>query len=96
MARCEDFPCCGHELGCCPDFDDSGKQLNMKCVCGATVPLSSRSSLCEGCLSQNDDDPYGDENRFYDDEEDEEDEYADEYDGQPDEAQEWYDFDPDC
>jgi len=17
MARCEDFPCCGHELGCC-------------------------------------------------------------------------------
>jgi hypothetical protein len=22
----------------------------MKCVCGATVPLTSRSSLCAGCL----------------------------------------------
>jgi hypothetical protein len=51
MAYCEDFPCCGHELGCCPDFDpDTGKQLNMKCTCGATVPLHSASSLCAGCL----------------------------------------------
>lgn len=51
MARCEDYPCCGHESGCCPDFDpDTGKQLNMKCTCGATVPLTSRSSLCEDCL----------------------------------------------
>lgn len=48
--RCEDFPCCGHEPGCCPDFDESGKQLNMKCTCGATVPLNSRSSLCTACL----------------------------------------------
>jgi len=48
---CEDFPCCGHEMGCCPDFDpDTGAQLNMKCVCGATVPLTSRSSLCASCL----------------------------------------------
>jgi len=32
----------------------------MKCVCGATVPLSSRSSLCESCLNAPDpDDPYG-------------------------------------
>lgn len=51
MARCEDFPCCGHEMGCCPDFDpETGAQLNMKCVCGASVPLTSRSSLCQGCL----------------------------------------------
>jgi len=50
MARCEDFPCCGHELGCCPDFDESGRQLNMVCVCGAKVPLTSRYSICEGCL----------------------------------------------
>jgi len=49
---CEDFPSCGHEQGCCPDFDlDTGKQLNMKCTCGAPVPLSSRYSLCEGCLN---------------------------------------------
>lgn len=55
---CEDYPCCGHEVGCCPDYDEAGKQLNMKCVCGATVPLGSRSSLCEGCLSRPDpDDP---------------------------------------
>ena len=52
---CEDFPCCGHEAGCCPDYDKSGKQLNMKCVCGATVPLNSRSSLCPSCLAQDDD-----------------------------------------
>lgn len=51
MARCEDFPCCGHEMGCCPDFDESGRQLNMKCTCGATVPLGSRSSLCSSCLN---------------------------------------------
>jgi len=52
---CEDFPCCGHEAGCCPDYDEGGKQLNMKCVCGATVPLNSRSSLCPSCLAQDDD-----------------------------------------
>jgi len=52
MARCEDFPCCGHESGCCPDYDENGKQLNMKCTCGATVPLGSRSSICDGCMSR--------------------------------------------
>lgn len=50
MSRCEDFPCCGHEMGCCPDFcPETGRQLNMKCVCSAPVPLGG-SSLCEGCL----------------------------------------------
>lgn len=45
---CEDFPCCGHESGCCPDRDpDTGEPLNMKCTCGAPVPLSSRFSLCD-------------------------------------------------
>lgn len=59
MSRCEDFPCCGHELGCCPDFDESGRQLNMKCTCGATVPLTSRYSICEGCMERGreDDEP---------------------------------------
>ena len=66
MAHCEDFPCCGHELGCCPDFDEAGKQLNMKCTCGATVPLHSQSSLCSSCLNADrfdDDRPdfYGDD-----------------------------------
>lgn len=51
MARCEDFPCCGHEQGCCPSYDrNTGKQLDMKCVCGASVPLTSASSLCTACL----------------------------------------------
>jgi len=70
MARCEDFPCCGHELGCCPDFDDAGRQLNMKCVCGATVPLSSPTSLCDGCLrrsfaEEDGYDPYDDGDDYY-------------------------------
>lgn len=55
MARCEDFPCCGHEMGCCPDYDKSGNQLNMKCVCGAAVSLHSPSSLCYTCLHSGDD-----------------------------------------
>ena len=100
MARCEDWPCCGHEAGCCPDFDESGRQLNMRCTCGAVVPLGSRSSLCPACLAAGDpDDPYyGDEDDWEDDWEDDDDENweEDDYDGQPDEAQEWHDFDPDC
>ena len=51
MARCEDFPCCGHEMGCCPSYDSDGNQLDMKCVCGASVPLHSHTSLCRSCLS---------------------------------------------
>ena len=50
MARCEDYPCCGHELGCCPDYDDDGRQLNMKCTCGASVPVDNRYSLCDSCM----------------------------------------------
>ena len=64
--HCEDFPCCGHQLGCCPDFDpETGRQLNMKCVCGASVPLTSAYSLCQGCLYAPDhDDPYGDQDEW--------------------------------
>lgn len=80
MARCEDFPCCGHEIGCCPDFDEAGRQLNMVCTCGAKLPINNRSSLCERCLI----DPDDPDSEEY------------EHDGQPDEAQEWHDFDPDC
>jgi|2_EtaG_2_1085320.scaffolds.fasta_scaffold00029_69 hypothetical protein len=56
MKQCEDWPCCGHERGLCPDFDESGQQLNMKCICGATVSINSRSSLCVSCLRNGDDD----------------------------------------
>ena len=72
---CEDFPCCGHELGCCPDFDASGRQLNMVCVCGKKLPIDSRYSVCDGCLNSDEDDrPFGydedddfDDNREFDD-----------------------------
>jgi len=50
MAMCEDYPCCGHESGCCPDFDQHGKQVNMVCICGAKLPVDNHSSLCSGCL----------------------------------------------
>lgn len=82
MARCEDYPCCGHvgSDGPCPDFDpDTGKQLNMRCVCGAEVPLTSRSSLCRSCLSAPDEDgfSYGDDDYDFRDEEDEDEEDED-------------------
>lgn len=64
---CEDFPCCGHENGCCPDYDQNGNQLNMKCVCGAEVPLNNRFSLCHNCLNNSLHDDYGDvyEDAYY-------------------------------
>lgn len=54
MARCEDFPCCGHEAGCCPRYDASGRQLDMVCTCGARLPVTSRSSICRACLMAGD------------------------------------------
>ena len=62
---CEDFPCCGHELGCCPSFNENGEQVDMVCVCGKRLPISRKSSICDGCLRamNTDDFPdyYGDE-----------------------------------
>lgn len=51
MSRCIDWPCCGHESGCCPDFDDDGNQLNMVCVCGAKLPVNNRYSICDSCMN---------------------------------------------
>jgi len=43
---CEDYPCCGHESGDCPD--SSGR---MKCVeCGKRLPRTATSSICARCL----------------------------------------------
>lgn len=64
MARCEDFPCCGHELGCCPNYDDAGRQLDMVCTCGARLPVNNPYSICDSCLRRGDIyDPYGDYDR---------------------------------
>jgi hypothetical protein len=67
MARCEDFPCCGHELGCCPDYDKTGKQLNMVCTCGTHLPINNKSSICDTCLNRNDEDYYDDNFQYPDD-----------------------------
>jgi hypothetical protein len=68
MARCEDFPCCGHEPGCCPDFDESGRQLNMRCTCGAVLPINNRYSICDSCLREGDDECFDED---FDDDDDE-------------------------
>ncbi len=45
MARCEDFPCCGHEPGDCPDA-----QGRMKCIeCGGRLPKNATSSMHPRC-----------------------------------------------
>ncbi len=54
---CEDFPGCGHERGCCPDFNEFGQQVNMRCTCGAVLPADNHSSLCDGCLGDEDFEP---------------------------------------
>ena len=44
-ARCEDYPCCGHEPGGCPNSDGS-----YNCArCGRRMPKSSRSAVCSRC-----------------------------------------------
>ncbi len=46
MARCEDYPCCGHESGDCPDA-----QGRMTCVeCGKRLSEKATSSICPKCL----------------------------------------------
>jgi len=54
MHRCEDFPCCGHEAGCCPRFEN-GRQMDMVCVCGKRLPIDNPTSICDRCLRDEDD-----------------------------------------
>ena len=85
MARCEEYPACGHvgEDGPCPDFDpETGEQLNMRCVCGAAVPITSRSSLCKSCLR--DPDGFDDEEDPYEDEDDDDGDDDDSYESEND------------
>lgn len=47
MARCEDYPCCGHEDGGCPNHDGS-----FNCArCGRKMPKNSPSAVCTKCHS---------------------------------------------
>lgn len=49
MARCEDFPCCGHETGDCPDRDRSGRETYRCVECRGRLPRTARSSICAKC-----------------------------------------------
>ena len=52
MARCEDYPCCGHESGDCPQPDSQGRP-RWKCVeCGKRLSLKASSSICTSCMRQ--------------------------------------------
>lgn len=45
MPQCEDYPCCGHEPGDCPD-----EQGRFKCVCcGKRMQKGETSSICSTC-----------------------------------------------
>lgn len=63
MSRCEDYPCCGHESGCCPQYDENGRQAEMRCTCGASVPIDNRVSICDSCLGR-DEDEYDDDQNY--------------------------------
>lgn len=92
MARCEDWPCCGHELGCCPDYDGAGRQLNMRCTCGAVLPLHNRYSLCDHCLRHDPEDPDSwDDERPDDDWDDDEEDEDEDYDEDDEVDNDWYD-----
>ena len=59
---CEDFPCCGHENSCCPNYDASGRQLDMVCLCGKRLPRNNPVSICNSCLNDS-----AREDGYYDD-----------------------------
>jgi hypothetical protein len=46
--HCEDFPCCGHEIGGCPDENGA-----FACAsCGSKLPKGNRSAVCNACHAQ--------------------------------------------
>lgn len=47
---CEDYPCCGHELGDCPTEDSKGRKRWTCVECGKRLPPNSPSSICRVCL----------------------------------------------
>lgn len=67
MSYCEDYPCCGHEAGCCPSFNEAGEQTNMICTCGAELPIDNPVSICDSCLDRDyEDDDYSMEDDYDD------------------------------
>lgn len=46
---CEDYPCCGHERGDCPQPDSKGRPRWTCVECGKRLSLKASSSICEPC-----------------------------------------------
>jgi hypothetical protein len=53
MARCEDYPCCGHTSGDpCPErHPTTGRIIPRCCTCGKRLSSKARSSICAKCMS---------------------------------------------
>ncbi len=50
MARCEDYPCCGHTPGDpCPERDKHGDIVPRCCECGKRMSKRATSSICASC-----------------------------------------------
>jgi hypothetical protein len=63
MARCEDYPCCGHNSGDpCPDrHPTTGRIIPRCCTCGKRMRSPARSSICVSCqrsMSRREDEGY--------------------------------------
>ena len=52
MARCEDYPCCGHQAGDCPRIDSKGHERWTCVECSKELPRKAVSSICGKCLRQ--------------------------------------------
>lgn len=65
MPRCEDWPCCGHEPGECPDYDRKGNVIRKCAGCQARIPVNSRYSLCQGCMDRMDHERMMEENGYH-------------------------------
>ena len=51
--RCEDWPCCGHEAGDCPDVDPETGEQSFRCShCGRRLSPHSPSSMCASCINR--------------------------------------------
>lgn len=48
MARCEDYPCCGHEAGECPRYNTRGERM---CVNGCASVATSNGE-CNKCRNR--------------------------------------------
>ena len=63
---CEDYPCCGHEAGGCPQIDENGAERFRCACCSVLMAPKARSAVCEPChkrrrASDEDFEPYYDD-----------------------------------